>query len=180
MTPISSKDNWHDKNEVKKGDIGESIIKDFLEAHNYILYRPITNGAHKIDFFAHSSIEKKVICAEVKSKRRMATKAKTGVNVSALQHYSELYEKHNIPTYIFFIDDFERCVYGNWLHMLGAGEITGRNNYQAVTVWELSAMKFIRWLSEVEITELSKHTSENYDYSRVIKYWESNRKKGCK
>jgi hypothetical protein len=161
--------NWQDKKEVKKGNIGEDIISDFLEGHNFILYKPITDGAHKIDYFAHSGRDKKVICCEVKTKRRMAKMAFTGFNVSCYKHYMEIYEKHNIETFVFFVDDFEACVYGQWLNKLADGKvIEGRNS---VIVWPLSSMKKIRDIDDETLTELRQYTTENYNYSNVKKYF---------
>lgn len=125
-----------------------------------------TNGSHKIDYFAHSGIKKTLICCEVKSKRRMAYYPETGFNVSNYKHYIEIMDNYNIDTFVFFVDDFEECIYGQWLSKLGEGTI--RRN---VITWGLSLMKKISNLNEAEIYELRKFTSENYDYSSVKRYF---------
>ena len=162
--------NWHDKTEVKKGDIGEEIVKNILEKKGYIVYKPITNGAHKIDYFAHSGREKRIMCCEVKTKRRMAMYARTGFNISSYEQYLEIYKKHNIDTFIFFVDDFEKCIYGQWLSVLGEGIII--NGYSKVIVWELSTMKKIIDLTNEQVFDITKFTKEVYDYSKVVKYFE--------
>ena len=162
--------NWHDKTEVKKGDIGEEIVKNILEKKGYIVYKPITNGAHKIDYFVHSGSEKKIMCCEVKTKRRMARYARTGCDISSHEQYLEIYKKHNIDTFIFFVDDFEECIYGQWLSVLGEGIII--NRYSKVIVWELSTMKKIIELTNDQVSEINKFTKEVYDYSNVVKYFE--------
>lgn len=161
--------DWHEKKEVKKGDIGEEIVKEFLEKNDFILYRPVTNGAHKIDYFAHSGKGKRVICCEVKAKRRMARFPLTGFNVSNYTHYKEMYEKHKIDTFVFFVDDFEGWVYGQWLNILGEGKIIkGR---QDVIVWPLSSMKKIKQIDADILKDLSKYTTEKYDYSNTPKFF---------
>ena len=158
--------NWGDKKEVKKGDLGEDLVKDFLHKKGFILYKPITNGSHKVDYFCHSGKDKKVICAEAKTKRRMALRPATGFNVNCYEHYFELNKKYNIKTFVFFIDDFERCIYGQWLHLLGKG-ITIKN----VIVWPMDKMKLIRNLSNSEVNSINQFTSVNYDYSKTLKYF---------
>jgi len=162
--------SWQDKIQVKKGNIGESYVKLFLEKMGFIVYAPITEGSHKIDFFAHHGDKKNVISIEAKAKKRMAIYEETGFNYNAYLHYLEIQKKHNIPTYIYFIDEFEECIYGQWLEKLGEGII--RKN---VIVWNLSKMQFLRWLTKDEIEELKKYTAkDNYDYSKVNKYFSKN------
>ena len=129
--------NWIDKPQVKKGNIGEAYVKQFLEKKGYIVYAPVTDGAHKIDFFAHNGKEKNVICIEAKAKKRMAYFEETGFNYDSYLHYLEVQEKHSIPTYIFFIDEFEKCIYGQWLHKLGNGI---RRSSCNVIVWPLASL----------------------------------------
>lgn len=158
---------WDDKKEVKKGNIGESIIQDFLIEKGFIFYRPAIDGAHKIDFFAHKSgAKKKVIAVEVKSKRRMAFRLETGFNYSNYLHYKEILEDHNIDTFFFFVDDFEECIYGAWLSQLGEGCRIGD-----VIVWSLRLMKVIRKLTKEEVSHLKNKTNERIDYTNVVKFF---------
>jgi len=160
--------NWSEKKEVKKGDLGEDMVKEFLHKKGFVLYKPITNGSHKVDYFCHSGNEKKVICAEAKTKRRMAVRPATGFNINCHEHYAELLKKYNIKTFVFFIDDFERCIYGQWLHLLGNGQ-----KYGNVIVWPLDKMKLIRDLTQHEINKISEFSTIKYDYTNTIKYFHS-------
>ena len=36
------KKDWNDKTEVKKGDIGEAIVKNILEQKGYVIYKCVT------------------------------------------------------------------------------------------------------------------------------------------
>jgi hypothetical protein len=176
---------WNDKSEVKKGNVGERIALEILKHNEYIVYAPITEGAHKVDYFAHKiSIEKSLIAVKIKSKKRLYKFEATGIDTTVLKHYMELYEKHKIDTYLYFIDDFEKCIYGQWLSELEQrhydkngewiGGTTGRkieNKNEDLTVWWLGFMVFERWLTAEELLELSKNTTEYCDYSKVEKYW---------
>jgi len=169
----NKKIDWEDKPEVKKGAIGERIVNEILSNFGYIVYRPISDGAHKIDFFAHKeSAEKKIICIEAKAKKRMAKYYETGFNYNAYLHYKEIQEKHHIDTFVYFIDDFEECIYGQWLNNLGEGRtIPGKTGI--VIVWDLCKMQLFRKLTNEELIELSQYTKNgSYDYSTVEKYFD--------
>lgn len=164
------KNSWGDKPQVIKGNIGERIVLEFLTQQNFVVYKPTDGQAHKIDYFAHNGKQKRVIAVEAKTKKRMATKPKTGFNTNALEHYREIEQKHNIPTFVFFIDDFEMCVYGQWL-----SKLTNPETINNVTVWLLDEMKFIRWLTESEIKELQQFgENKTYNYKNTIKFFKKN------
>jgi len=56
---------------LKKGEIGEMIIQDFLEKRGWIVYRPFTKDkAHYFDALATKNKEK-VIAIDVKTKARL-------------------------------------------------------------------------------------------------------------
>lgn len=164
---------WEDKPEVKKGAIGERIVNEILTKKGYIVYRPITGGSHKIDFFAHSADrQKQIICIEAKAKKRMAVYCETGFNYNAYLHYKEIQGKNKIDTYVYFIDDFEECIYGAWLTDLGEGTRRG-NNGDDVIVWNLSKMELYRKLTTLELEELKLITKPNkYNYNNVEKYFD--------
>lgn len=161
---------WEDKPEVKKGAIGEAIVNEILTKKGYIVYRPITDGAHKIDFFAHQKDAlKQIICIEAKAKKRMAVYRETGFNYDAYIHYKEIQYKHSVDTYVYFIDDFEECIYGAWLNDLGEGTV--RKN---VITWDLNKMELHRKLTQQELIEIRKYTKkENYDYSKTKRHFNS-------
>lgn len=51
MVTIPTNSTWHDKPEVKKGDIGELIVQDFFERKGYVIYAPKTDKPHGFDFY---------------------------------------------------------------------------------------------------------------------------------
>ena len=151
---------WSIKNQ--KGKIGEKIVKDFLESKGFIVYAPITEGSHKIDFFAHSGKSKDVVCCEVKTKPRMKKFPKTGFNISCYKHYLEVHNKYSIPVFCAFVDEFERCIYGNWLSELGEPDYIG-----SVVVWHLGKMKKIADLTDPQVDEINSLRDSKYNYSDV-------------
>lgn len=166
MEQKQTNSDWENRKEVKKGNIGEDIVMNYLHSNGFVLYKPITDGSHKIDYFCHSGKDKQVICAEAKTKRRMALRPATGFNIDSYNHYIEMKSKHNINTFIFFIDDFEKCVYGQWLHLLGDGI-----KIKEVIVWPLEKMKWIRSLNNIELKIISENTTVRYNYSKTVKYF---------
>lgn len=158
--------NWEDKTEVKAGNIGERLVQMCLTQMGFIVYKPVTEGSHKIDYFAHSGIDKKVISCEVKTKRRRAKYSDTGINISHYEQYNDIKEKHNINTFLFFVDIHEGWIYGQWLHKLVNGE-----KRDGIIYWGLEQMKKVRELSEYEINAIATYSTEKYDYSNVPKYF---------
>jgi len=161
---------WDDKTEVKKGNIGEAIIKIELENEGYVVYSAITDSPHKIDYFAHKGKSKDVIAVEIKTKKRMCTSDETGFDEYDYIHYKEVQKKHNMTVYIYFVDDFEECIYYQTLEKLGEGRLLKNNN---IRVWELEKMDFIRELSDVELLKLRAYPSDDdkYDYSNTTQFF---------
>ena len=160
--------NWENKKEVQKGNIGEGIGRKLLIKWGYIIYKVVNDGPHIIDFFAHKR-DKDLICLDVKTKRRLARYPRTGFNHNNYLEYIKLQEQHNLRVFILFVDDFECYAYGEWLDKLGEGYIM--DNYEKVIVWDLDKMKIIRELTEDEVVELTKYTTENWNYSNTNKFF---------
>ena len=74
--------SWQDKEQVKKGDIGELIVREYLEKKGYIVYEPKTNGSHPFDKIAIKS-KNDMIIVEVKTKARMNKFNATGFDLKS-------------------------------------------------------------------------------------------------
>ena len=68
-----------------KGKIGEDIVRRYLEEKGYVVYKPVTEGAHAFDILAVKD-KKTVIIADVKTKARRNYFPDTGINY---KHYVE-------------------------------------------------------------------------------------------
>jgi len=71
---------WQDKKEVKKGNIGELIIRNYLEDKGYVVYEPVTEKAHHFDKVI-SRNKKFLAVAEIKTYERLRYKTETGINL---------------------------------------------------------------------------------------------------
>jgi len=175
--------NWQDKTTVKKGNIGEEICRNLLEGQGFVVYNPVTDAAHVIDFFCHKS-NKELIAAEVKTKRRTLknywyrdskVKSKgiaapeligipgTGFNRKSAKEYWHLHKKHNIDVVLFFVDDFEGCIYGGRFSKLLHYGTKMKTADQVV--FPLDKMNVFCRLSTHEKNLIASITNCKYDYS---------------
>lgn len=159
--------NWQKKTEVKRGNIGERIVAELITKHGYIHYGALTEGAHLIDFFCLKGSSKDLFCIEVKTKKRMASREATGFNTRNFKEYIELSDKHKMNIVFIFVDDFEECIYSAKLSDIRNDGVEVKN----VTIFPLALMKFIRKLTDEELTELRAHWKSNYNYSNVKKFF---------
>ena len=72
---------------LKKGDIGEKIIQEYLENKGWIVYRPFTkNKSHYFDMLCTFEKEK-VLAIDVKTKARFNKWEAQGINVKSYNEY---------------------------------------------------------------------------------------------
>jgi hypothetical protein len=160
--------NWEDKISTKKGNCGEEIVRQYLEKKGWIVYKPITNGAHAFDNLCVRNKEH-IVIAEIKSKARMNKWNATGFNTKNYNEYLSIYNKYGIEIFIFFVDEYLAKIYGNKLSIL-MKPYKARDGFYPreigeVTIFSLEQMKDIHSLSEKEVCELQKYTRRNYAYS---------------
>lgn len=108
---------WCDKFQVKKGDFAEVIVHKYLENKGYVVYKPSTEGSHAFDRLAIKNKEK-VIIAEIKAKAKLNKYDETGFELRHYNDYKKISERHNLPVFIFFVDEMLKEIYGNFLHVL--------------------------------------------------------------
>jgi len=159
---------WEDKIQVKKGNIGEELVLKFLERKGFIVYKPVTNGAHGFDNLATKD-KKIVIMAEIKTKARMTYLEATGFDYKHYKEYKFISEKHNLPVFVFFVDEYLKKIYGNWLTELEK-KIDGfpRNiSNNKIILFSLKNMKDICKLSDEQCEKLKKLSTRNYKYKSV-------------
>ena len=160
--------NWDDKREVKKGQIGERIIKSFLENKGYIVYTPNTAGAHAFDFLAIKDKEKAII-AESKTYPKRKFYNDTGIDIENYEKYKIISENHNMPVFLFFIDDVKNEIYGNWLSELEKECYDGKIKYPlkengktGIKIYfSLNSMRHIAFLRDDEIKEIRQFNNFN-------------------
>ena len=155
----------------KKGSVGERVVQRFLEKKGFVVYKAITQGAHAFDMLAIKG-KKKLIVAEVKSKARRNFYPDTGINYRHYQEYKRIAENHNLPIFIFFVDEMMGKVYGNVLSVLEEPCQVKHNgkilSYPIVSggiiYFPLCKMKQVATLDESTIGELRNLSQRSYDY----------------
>ena len=163
--------SWENKTQVKKGNIGENIVKSYLENKGFIVYEPVTNRSHPFDKIAVKN-KNNMIIVEVKTKARMNRFNATGFDVRSYNYYKLLRDKYNIPLHCFFVDEYLGKIYGNKLSVLEEEYLDNKNvlypNTKIVNniiLFSLDKMNLIHTLKDNEIKEIKKHNTRNYQYS---------------
>ena len=110
--------NWNDLPQVKKGKIGEQLVRQWLENNGWVIYRPQTSGAHPFDNLCATKDKKTLMIAEVKTKPARSYYPDTGIDEKALTGYLDIQRKHNLNVFIFFVDEKAKKIYGGELNKL--------------------------------------------------------------
>lgn len=166
MIPTNSA--WHEKRETKIGDFGELLIREYFEQKGCICYKPVTDGAHLFDFLMLMP-NKKTIAVEVKTKPSRTKYPDTGFNLKQYNGYKKFTDEHNVPIFIFFVDENKGAIYGNYLHELDKPRVSNGIAYpfeeptrygQTIKYYPLEAMLAVRELTCNEISELKRLRGE--------------------
>jgi Holliday junction resolvase len=157
---------WKDKTEVKKGEIGETIVKQYLEKNGMIVYEPKTDGAHAFDILAIKNKEK-VCIVEVKTKPKRKFYNDTGIDITSFKTYEKVSKEHNLKLFIFFVDENEKKIYGNSLNEL-LKEVEDKKKYPLVEnniiYFHMSNMVTISDLNEKQTEEIKRYSNINEKY----------------
>jgi hypothetical protein len=145
---------------LKKGELGESIIRNMLEASGWIVYMPFTkNKPHYFDILATYNKEK-VIAIDVKTKARLNKWNAQGINKNHYEQYMAFVNKNNVPFYICFIDDKSGEIHAAELSKLANPIFPNAN----IIAWGLDQMKVIGNIGQEMVNELSAYDQRNYEY----------------
>jgi Holliday junction resolvase-like predicted endonuclease len=146
---------------LTKGELGEEIIRGYLEGRGWIVYQPFTkNKAHYFDILATKNKES-VIAIDVKTKARLNKWNATGINIKAYNEYLKFINTVNVPFYLIFIDDKNGDVH--WAELVKLTEPIYPNEY--IIAWSLNQMNFLFKISDEKIKELSMYDQRNYKYN---------------
>lgn len=168
--------DWQEKETVKKGNIGESIVTKYLEKLGYIVYEPVTDGAHAFDKFI-SLNKKSLAIAEVKTKAKRNFMPDTGIDFRHYNEYKLVSEKYNLDFFIFFIDEMLGCIYGGKLselekpncyeyndNFISYPKVEQNKNGSKIIYFYQPNMKIIHELSIEEIELIKSFNTRNYNY----------------
>lgn len=144
-----------------KGEIGEKIVRKYLEDKGWIIYSPITKDkAHYFDMLCTFNKDL-VIAIDVKTKARLNNWNAQGINKKSYFEYLKFTKDTNINFYLVFIDDKNGEVYAADINKL-INPIYPNNNLIA---WELKNMKFLFKIDVDEIHNLTKYDQREYIYN---------------
>jgi len=133
-----------------KGAMGEALVRSILEQKGWVVYQPITEGAHAFDMLSIKDKDK-AIAIDVKAKAKMEYYDATGVNLCHFEQYRAFSERHLMPFWIIFVDESLNMIYGNEISELEQPAV-GKDGrvypltktfQQATRLWAMSRMKFI-------------------------------------
>lgn len=166
-TTLTNSDAWESRAQVKKGKIGEQLVKEYLENNGFIVYEPQTEGAHGFDKLAIKD-KRQAVIAECKTKARRNKYADTGINERHLEEYQYISKKHNLPVFIFFVDEHLGKIYGNYiLKLLEPKKINGKyypSRENGIIYFPLSNMRLICEINKEATETIKQHSTRRYDY----------------
>ncbi len=148
---------------LKKGDIGEDIITEFLEKKGWIIYRPFTkNKAHYFDMLCTLNKEK-VIAIDVKTKARLNNWNAQGINIKSYNEYINFVKITSVNFYLIFVDDKTGSVH--------LADLMKQNNpiypNKNIIAWKVEDMKYLFTISQEDIDRLSKYDQRNYKFNPI-------------
>ena len=168
METIRKNLTWRNKPSVAKGNLAEAIVKEFLQNKGFIVYEPVTDGAHGFDMLAVKD-KKQFIIAECKAKAKRTKYDDTGFNIRHYFEYKFVQEKHGIPVFVFFIDEHLMEIYGNFLaklekETLHEGEQYPKWHNGIVYFPMCNMLRDIARLTEKDSDALKSYSRRNYEY----------------
>jgi hypothetical protein len=147
---------------LKKGELGENIIREYLESKGWIVYFPFTkNKAHAFDILCTLNKEK-VIAIDVKTKARMNKFNAQGIDLRSYNEYLKFKEKMSIEFYLIFVDDKNGDV-----HTFEIGQKIESIIINKIIFWWVKDMKFMFNIGKEKIEELSKYDQRGYDFNPI-------------
>lgn len=103
---------WDQRRAVQKGKLGEQILDALLREKGYVPYRPVIEGPHPVDRFYISRDRRPLGIADAKAKPSRDLYQDTGINVRHYKEYQRIQDQHNIPIFLFFVDEWMEQIYG--------------------------------------------------------------------
>jgi hypothetical protein len=147
---------------LKKGEIGENIVREYLENRGWVVYFPFTkNKAHAFDMLCTFNKEK-VMAIDVKTKARLNKTPAQGIDIKSYNEYLHFKKAMNINFYLIFVDDKNGDV-----HFFEIGSNIDSFKINNIIFWHLKDMKFIFNIGEKNILELSKYDQRNYNFNPI-------------
>jgi len=160
--------NFNDLQTTKKGEIGEDLVKKWLEEKGWVIYEPTTDGPHVFDKLAIKD-KKQIMIIEVKTKARRNYYPDTGIDVRHYEGYKLITQIMKVDIFLVFVDEMIGQVYGNKLNFLEEPiETSDCTKYplieNGIIYFPLERMYKIAILDTSKVLELRKLNTRNYKY----------------
>lgn len=156
----TNRTNFTDLPTFKKGCIGEEIVKQIFKEKGWVVYVPAFNEPHCFDMLAIKD-KRQAMAIDVKTKARLNKWNAQGINVSVYNEYLYFKEQHNMPFYLFFIDDKSGDIH---YQEIGKLEKAFKISNDKIICWPLDCMIHFGKITPNQIEELSKYDTRNYIY----------------
>jgi hypothetical protein len=166
---------WAERPQVRKGDVGELLVDDFLRGKKVIPYRPDYDGAHPFDRLCATADKKTIFVADIKTKARREFYADTGINLNHYGDYKHIETKYRLRVFLFFVDEKLGEIYGNWLTELEQ-PVTLANNGKLISYplkqggilyFPLAHMQPISPITLEKAKELMALSTRSYEYGGI-------------
>lgn len=175
--------SFKDTNQYKKGDIGEKIVRNYLQKAGWFVYSLLDDPdrPHPIDTVAMKTDT--LMLMDVKTYPRRQNHSDTGIDQHHRLRYIDLSRRHNLKVFLAFCDEIEQRIYGHWLHVLErhrpAGTVHGSwfNGRKETNPWDypqfwqkkvyypLSVMEHITDLTHEQVQKIGMYTTRNAAYT---------------
>lgn len=163
MEPILiNSSNWNEREEVKKGKIGERIVFDYLRSKGFVVYRPAVDGSHPFDNLCYYRKRETMFIVEVKTKQARKFYPDTGISFRNYIEYKFIQDRYNLQVYLFFVDATSKKVYGNSLSRLEFPKVEGNHFYplkeNGIVYFPLSNMVVLFRLTMEQVKTINEHS----------------------
>jgi hypothetical protein len=162
--------SWQDRTQVKKGNLGESIVDQLAIQKGYVPFTalPTYDGPHAFDRVMVRQDKTGLFLLEVKTKPARKYYPDTGFDYKNYLEYKAIEKKHNLRVFVAFVDEARGEIYGNWLSEL---ERPVYESYPIINgkviYFPLAHMKTLGKISKEKCEELRALSTRNKAYDGV-------------
>lgn len=113
--------NFKKRAQTIKGEDAEALVIQFLVDQGCTVYRAhasCNDRPHPIDMLAIHREKLKIFAVECKCKARRTYYPDTGIDLRHYGIYSAIQKHNDVDVYLFFIDEYLKKIYGNYLSVL--------------------------------------------------------------
>ena len=160
MRVISKKNDWFDDMNLNMGDFGEELVENYLFGEGYNIYYPTQDVKHSWDGFAVNVLHE-TFAFDVKTKPRRQNYEDTGINI---KHFN-VYKKSELPFKLFFVDGYEKKIYGNYLTILKEKDGIYPLKQKGIIYFPLNKMITYKKLDDDEAEFIMENSNRKYLYS---------------